>query len=78
MIWIIQNESYLYFIQEIVFLLFKSKHSKNGKEKNQTVKYQAFVKDGNDKMVTKDIPHTWLKQYIVPKYWKHAEQFFNH
>jgi hypothetical protein len=36
------------------------------------------VKDGNDKMVTKEIPETWLKQIVVPKYWKHAEQFFNH
>lgn len=41
------------------------------------MKYYAFVKQ-EDKMVTKEIPEIWLKQSVVPKYWKHAEQFFNH
>ena len=64
--------------RDSILAIQKQTFKKMAKKKNHTVKYRAFVKDGNDKMVTKEIPETWLKQFVVPKYWKLAEQFFNH
>ena len=57
---------------------YKSKIKKKWQRKKLNYQVSSIYKKGNGKMVTKEIPETWLKQFVVPKYWKHADQFFNH